>query len=119
MEGSTPVKAFLKILSAFSIILMLSCQSGAAPLPGDDRPRQFHHTVLEEPKVIKKIPIVQAGEYGRYVGRLDLYFTLENGRYVLKRFKGVLIPITEDLPADPAIKALIDGYLHQSEKDAA
>jgi 2',3'-cyclic-nucleotide 2'-phosphodiesterase (5'-nucleotidase family) len=77
------------------------------------------HTTLRKPFVVKDTPIVQAGEYGHFLGRLDLYFTLQNGVYRLDNYKGVLIPIDDSLPEDAEIKALIDSFLKKAEKEAA
>jgi 2',3'-cyclic-nucleotide 2'-phosphodiesterase (5'-nucleotidase family) len=44
------------------------------------------HTLLMNPKPVGNIPIVQAGAYGKYLGRLDLYFENTGQGWRLKRF---------------------------------
>jgi 2',3'-cyclic-nucleotide 2'-phosphodiesterase (5'-nucleotidase family) len=77
------------------------------------------HTVLEKPFCQNRIPIVQAGDNGRFLGRLDLFFELEDGVLVLKEYKGELIPIDESVPEDPEIKALIRSFMEKVEQPAA
>ncbi len=76
------------------------------------------HTRLDRPYVVKPvaapgkaIPIVQAGEYGVRVGRLDLW--VEKGRRPgpVVRFEGRLVPVTAALPEDPAVLKLLRPYL--------
>lgn len=64
------------------------------------------HTKLEEPVVVNNTIIVQAWEYGKVLGRLDL--TLEEGRIVAHH--GKLIPITAEIPEDPDVKSIVDHY---------
>ena len=58
------------------------------------------HTVLEKPYSENQIPIVQAGDNGRFLGRLDLFFELQNGVLVLKKYQGQLIPINDSIPEE-------------------
>jgi 2',3'-cyclic-nucleotide 2'-phosphodiesterase (5'-nucleotidase family) len=55
------------------------------------------HVLLEAPVMIGDIPIVQAGEYGRYLGRLDLDVNPDTGRVV--RHEYCLLPTEDVLPA--------------------
>jgi 2',3'-cyclic-nucleotide 2'-phosphodiesterase (5'-nucleotidase family) len=57
------------------------------------------HVELNPPLVINQTIIAQAGDYGRYLGRLDLEIDPQSGR--IMRHRSELIPITEDLPLDP------------------
>ena len=54
------------------------------------------HTTLEEPKNVAGIPVCHTGDYGRYVGRLDLTLGLEGE---VTRWAGRLIPVPEQGPA--------------------
>ncbi len=56
------------------------------------------HVELNPPLVINGTLIAQAGDYGRYLGRLDLEIDPLSGRIVHQH--GELIPITEALPID-------------------
>jgi 2',3'-cyclic-nucleotide 2'-phosphodiesterase (5'-nucleotidase family) len=60
------------------------------------------HVEFNPPLVIDQTIIAQAGDYGRYLGRLDLEIDPQNGRIV--RHHGELISMTEDLPFDPAVQ---------------
>lgn len=77
------------------------------------------HTALETPYYDKNIPVVQAGDNGRYLGRLDLFFDKQDGRWIITQFKGGLIPITKDIPEDPEIKTLIQSFMVKADDKAA
>lgn len=77
------------------------------------------HTVLKTPDVVGGIPIVQAGDNGRFLGRLDLTFEKKDGVWVLKDFQGKLIPMTAEIPEDAEIKALIQSFMAQLHQPAA
>lgn len=78
------------------------------------------HTVLKKPVVVNGIPIVQAGgEYRQYLGRLDLTFELDQNKWKLKEYKGILIPIHRSIPEDPKVKAILDSYLAKVHQSAA
>lgn len=83
----------------------------------------FSRTVMTKPIVDTKADgslagplIVQAGSQGLYLGRLDL--TIEGHRdpktkkeaYFIGDYKYQLIPITADLPEDPAMVELLQKY---------
>ncbi len=83
----------------------------------------YSRTALDKPIVETKADgslagplIVQAGFQGLYLGRLDL--TVEGHRdpktkkeeYFIRDYKYQLIPITPDLPEDPAMAALLEHY---------
>jgi 2',3'-cyclic-nucleotide 2'-phosphodiesterase (5'-nucleotidase family) len=63
------------------------------------------HTRLETPVVVNDIPIVQAGEYGQYLGRLDVEVDPATGRAVQYAYQ--LFP-TEGAPPDPTISATLE-----------
>jgi 5'-nucleotidase/UDP-sugar diphosphatase len=63
------------------------------------------HTKLEKPLIVSGVPIVQAGEYGQYVGRLSL--TFENG--ITKVDSYSLIPVDDRIAGDPEIQKLIEN----------
>ncbi|HYH04998.1 MAG TPA: metallophosphatase [Bacillota bacterium] len=77
------------------------------------------HTLLKEPVTVGKIPIVQAGENGEYLGRLDLNFEYSGKAWVLKSFQGKVIKLDNTIKEDPEIKAIIDRYLATLQKKAA
>ncbi len=83
----------------------------------------YSRTLLDKPIVETKADgslagplIVQAGSQGLYLGRLDL--TVEGHHdpktkkeeYFVRDYKYQLIPITSDLPDDPAMAALLERY---------
>ena len=63
------------------------------------------HTRLDKPIIINGIPIVQAGEYGQFVGKLSL--TYSNGNVTVDGYS--LIPVDDRIPGDPAIHRLIEN----------
>gem|GEM_PF-1354863 len=68
---------------------------------------------LFEPVIEGKTIIVQAGGFGRYVGRLDV--KLENGE--ITDYDYHLVPMTPDIPSDTSILAIIEEYEHAFFKD--
>ncbi len=57
--------------------------------------------------------IVQTHQWGGELGRLDLLFwrnPLEDDRWELIGYRGELIPITEDIPEDPAVRQVLNSY---------
>ncbi len=56
------------------------------------------------------MPIVQAGEYGVMLGKLDLVFEKKDAwRLVRTEYK--LIPLDSSVPEDGAVKELLESYL--------
>ena len=65
------------------------------------------HTILPAPIVVGKTIIVSAGSYGAYLGRLTLDYT-KGSRAAPVGYE--LIPITKDIPEDPALVRRISGF---------
>lgn len=64
----------------------------AAEVPGIDAIVGGHsHTIVTEPKVIGNTPIVQAGAYSQYVGRLDLTYDSDAKKVTAHAY--TLIPV--------------------------
>jgi 2',3'-cyclic-nucleotide 2'-phosphodiesterase (5'-nucleotidase family) len=68
------------------------------------------HTVLTKPDFVNGIPIVQTGNYGNNVGKEVVEFVATPTGAKIVGFRYNLIPITDSLPEDPTIKALIAPY---------
>ncbi len=64
------------------------------------------HTEINPPVRIGNAVIAQAGDYGRFLGRLDLDLDDETGR--VRAFSGTLIPCDPSVPPDPTISATLD-----------
>jgi 2',3'-cyclic-nucleotide 2'-phosphodiesterase (5'-nucleotidase family) len=74
------------------------------------------HTTIARPLLVnnpegRQVPIVQAGEHGVWLGRLDLIFTQEAGAWRLTAHEGKLLPINNTLPDDPAMLRLLEQWL--------
>jgi 5'-nucleotidase len=67
------------------------------------------HTLLDKPLIINGKPIVQAGSYGRGLGRLEL--EISHGKVI--RSSSCVIPVTDEIHGDPEIQRLI---LRQEQK---
>lgn len=65
------------------------------------------HNRLYEPVQVNGAILMQSGCHGSFVGRLDL--TLERGQ--IRDFRHRLLPVTEDIPPDPAVQALVEAAL--------
>lgn len=67
------------------------------------------HTRLDEPVIVKRADgstclVVQAGCYGRFLGKLKISFD-KSGRLLIPDMQYRLLPITADIPEDKDIKA--------------
>lgn len=64
------------------------------------------HKELNPPLLVNNTIVAQAGDFGRYLGRLDLQIDADTGNVL--RHDGQLIPITEDIPLDPETQNAIE-----------
>lgn len=64
------------------------------------------HTIIDQAEKIGNTIYVQTGEYGQYLGRLDL--TISNGQVVASNYK--LLPVDTSLTPVAGVQALIDNY---------
>ncbi len=62
------------------------------------------HTKLEKPVMVNGIPVVQAGEYGQYVGKLEL--TYDKGKITVDNYS--LLPVDDRTAGDREINKLIE-----------
>ncbi|HLN56378.1 MAG TPA: metallophosphatase, partial [Bacteroidales bacterium] len=62
------------------------------------------HTILDKPVIVNSVPVVQTGEYGRYVGKLS--FTLNDGKVKVENYE--LVPVDDKITGDKAINDLIE-----------
>lgn len=68
-----------------------------------------HDQILFDPvKYAAGVPVFQAYEKGRYLGRLDLAFNPKTGKAVIE--KSNYIPITPQLKQDPEVTKILDAY---------
>lgn len=63
------------------------------------------HTKLDNPVIVNGTAIVQAGEYGQYVGKLSL--TYKNGKISIDNY--ALIPVDDKIAGDTVINGLIEN----------
>lgn len=121
----TAQKIYPKVAAQADIVLALThigCKQDrilAKALPGIAAIVGGHsHTLLMEPKLVAGVPIVQAGKYDKYMGRLDLFFQNTGKGWTLQSFKGQMIKLDRSIKKDPQIKALLDQYLATLPKTA-
>jgi 5'-nucleotidase / UDP-sugar diphosphatase len=69
------------------------------------------HLLFNPPEMVGKVPVFQAFEKGRYLGRLDLQVDTITGRTALASYQ--YMPITADIALDPEIKQIVDSYAAQ------
>jgi 5'-nucleotidase len=62
------------------------------------------HSLLDKPLVVNGVPIVQAGEYGQYAGKIVL--DVNGGRAAVESFS--LIPVNDAVAGDPETDRLIN-----------
>ena len=71
------------------------------------------HTTLSEPISVNGTLIVSAAEYGRNLGVLKL--NLDGDKVALASYE--LIPVDENVPEDPVIAAMVEGYKAKVEEE--
>jgi 2',3'-cyclic-nucleotide 2'-phosphodiesterase (5'-nucleotidase family) len=64
------------------------------------------HITLDPPVRVGQAVIAQAGDYGRWLGRLDLDLDDDTGR--VRAFSGKLVPCGDGVPPDPTISATLE-----------
>lgn len=62
------------------------------------------HTKLVQPLIVNGVPIVQTGEFGKFVGHLSLIYS--EGKLRVESYK--LIPVDDKIPGDKRIDQLIE-----------
>ena len=72
------------------------------------------HVKISPPQVVNDTIIVQAGDFGQYLGRLDLTLDPEMGKVV--QHTGELIAVGEDIPGDPAAQAAMEAQRGRVEQ---
>jgi 5'-nucleotidase len=70
------------------------------------------HSELQAPLRQGNTIIVQAGDHGRYLGRLDL--TLDDDTGAVRAFSGRLIPCGLDVPLDPTIQGTLELVIEEA-----
>lgn len=84
----------------------------ASEVPGIDLIVGGHnHFVLDEPVMVGEVPILQAGERGRWLGRLDI--ACRDGRPVRTGYR--LMAMDASVTPDPEIAAEVDRIVDQAE----
>lgn len=76
------------------------------------------HELLKKPLMARPTGtiIVQAGDSGRYLGKLDLLVDPHRRRAITRRYE--LIPLKEDAcPPDPSVKAIVDECRARAGKE--
>jgi len=96
-------------------------QELAAKVPGIDAiVGGDSHTLLEKPTWVKSpdgrnVPIVQAGEMGVWLGKLDLSFSKQAAGWKLVAGQGKTIKIDKTVKEDPAMLMLLGKWVKTSQ----
>ncbi len=68
-----------------------------------------HDQILFDPvKIAAGVPVYQAYEKGRYLGRLDIVISTKTGQAVIEKSK--YIPVTTGIRQDPEVTKILDAY---------
>lgn len=70
------------------------------------------HKELESPWVENGVPIVQAGDRGRFLG--EVLLAVQGGK--VRVVEGRLLPVSASSPSDPATEAYLSGFLKEEEE---
>ena len=71
------------------------------------------HTRLDQPIMVNGVAIVQAGEFGKFVGRLTLSYSIEKTKVESYR----LIPVDDKIAGDQHINSLIEDQKEKINKE--
>lgn len=97
-----------KFLILLSHLSSTADQRVAENIPGIDLIIGGHdHKKLYPPLELNGTVITQAGEYGQFLGRLDLEIDEETGKII--QYRGELIPVEETIPVDPGAQKAIEN----------
>lgn len=103
----------VRLQGAKSIILLSHLSSPvdqrlAEGIPGIDVIIGGHdHKKLSPPLDVNGTVITQAGEHGKFLGRLDLDIDQETGQII--NYRGALIPVDETIPIDPQAQKTVES----------
>jgi 2',3'-cyclic-nucleotide 2'-phosphodiesterase (5'-nucleotidase family) len=103
----------VRSLGAQTVILLSHLSSNvdkelAEKAPGLDVIVGGHdHVALDPPLVVRDTVIAQAGDFGKFLGRLDLEMDAASGRVL--HYHGELIPVTEATAPDPEAQAAFEA----------
>ena len=87
----------------------------AETVPGIDVIVGGHdHVKICPPEVVNGTIIVQAGDFGQYLGRLDLTIDPETGKVI--QHQGELIPVIDGLPFDAATQVAVEDQQRRVDK---
>jgi 2',3'-cyclic-nucleotide 2'-phosphodiesterase (5'-nucleotidase family) len=112
MQARTQGAKFLILLSHLNSTVD---QQLAESIPGIDLTIGAHdHKKLYPPLEVNGTVIAQAGEYGQYLGRLDLEIDQETGKIIT--YKGELIPVEETIPVDSQARKAVENERERVEK---
>lgn len=71
------------------------------------------HTVIDKPAQIGTTIIVQAGDYAKYLGELQLKISKKT--HQLKKFDYVMHALDEKIPEDPQMISFLEPYLKKAQ----
>ena len=71
------------------------------------------HTTLAQPEFSGATAIVQTGEFGNNLGRVDLEFDPTSGDARLRHYQ--LIPCTDKIPPDPTVSGMLELIQFEAE----
>lgn len=97
-------------------------QELAAKVPGIDAiVGGDSHTLLEKPTWVaapdgRKVPIVQAGELGVWLGRLDLSFVKEERAWRLAKAEGRVVKLDKAVPGDTAMAKMLEKWVRPKQE---
>src|SRR5579859_145885 len=72
------------------------------------------HSALETPLRVGQTIIVQAGDFGRCLGRLDL--EVDDASGAIRQYSGRLIPCGGQVPTDPTIQGTLELVQEEAER---
>ena len=104
-----------KILILLSHLNSSVDQQLAGSIPGIDVIIGGHdHKQLYPPLAINQTIVAQAGEYGQYLGRLDLEIDQDTGKII--EYRGELIQVEDTIPIDPQAQEAVKSEQERVEE---
>ena len=110
----------VRIQGARTVLLLshlgsIADQAIAETLEGMDVIIGAHdHKAIDPPVLVKNTIIVQAGDFGRFLGRLDLQIDSDTAKVL--QYTGELIPISDDIPFDLQTEQAIEAEKQRAQE---
>ncbi|MDQ7824446.1 MAG: 5'-nucleotidase C-terminal domain-containing protein [Candidatus Eremiobacteraeota bacterium] len=104
LKGETDLMVVLSHLGYSDDVKLAKSVEGIDVIVGS-----HSHTALKEGEMVGSTLVTQAGEYGDYIGKIDL--VIDGAEKTIVSHQASLVPVTENIPADNEVASIVASYL--------